>query len=144
MPNQHANDALTLYLNATDESVLRISVGAPAIDSRNGDPVVTVTLSVSWGSNKLAQDQTQAPPPTETKLLRFPSRFRNWYLCERDGAEWSLEVDDPTCTDSCPICTGKAAAIAVLGLPVDGREERPEEYRSQFKLCRDLKTVSRN
>jgi len=143
-PNQNANDALTLYVNATDDAVLRISVGAPVIEQRNGDDVLTVTLSVSWGANKIAQDLTQAPPPTETKLLRFPSRFRNWYLCERDGAEWSLEVDDPTRMDSCPICTEEASAIAVLGLPVGGREERPEECKSEFKFCRAVKASSWN
>jgi hypothetical protein len=48
--------------------------------------------------------------------------------------------------DSCPICTGEASAIAVLALPVGGREERPGEYKSEFKLCRGVKVdaASRN
>jgi hypothetical protein len=158
-PNQITDNALTLYLKSTDDSAapyLRISLGAPAIEPRNGDPVLTVTLSVTWGSNrptedntnkmrlhgKLGQDLTQGPSPTEAQLFRFPSRFRNWYLCERDGAEWSLEVDDPTCTDACPICSGDASAIAVLRLPVGKTEEKPGEYASEFKLCRSVRLAA--
>jgi hypothetical protein len=153
--NQVPDHALTLHLKAPDGSTapyLRISVGAPVIEPRNGDLALAVTLSVVWGVNrptedneirmplhgKFAQDPPQPPSPIkrETQIFRFPSRFRNWYLCERDGAEWSLEVEDPTCKDSCPICSGETNAIAVLGLPIGIREERPAEAESTFKLGR--------
>jgi hypothetical protein len=163
MQNQVADPALTLHVG--DDSgcaPLRIVVGPPAIEQRDGVPVLTITLSVVWGTNRpkrdnarrlrlhgtLAQElsRTHSVTSREPQVFVVPSRFRNWYLCERDGAEWSLEVDDPTFKDSCPICSGKAGAIAVLGLPIDTREERSGESESRFKLCRPitLGALSRN
>jgi hypothetical protein len=156
MQKQIGDHALTLHVgNDAGSAPLRIIVDPPAIEQRDGGPVLTITLSVVWGSNHARRDGTrrlrlhghlanELPRPTlslvkrESQTLRVPSRFRNWYLCERDGAEWSLEVGDPTLNDSCPICGGQSGAIAVLGLPIDTREETSEESVSRFKLCRPL------
>jgi hypothetical protein len=154
--SQVADHALTLHIgDDSDCAPLRIVVDPPAIEQKDGVPVLTITLSVVWGTNRpqrdhasrlrlqgnLAQEllgHTHSVTKPEAQSFRVPSRFRNWYLCDRDGAEWSLEVDDPTLKDSCPICSGRAGAIAVLGLPIDTREEKSEESVSRFKLCRPL------
>jgi len=154
--NQVADHALTLYVgDDSDCAPLRIVVDPPAIEHKDGVPVLTITLSVVWGSNRAQRDsasrlrlngnlaqellgQTHSDTKREPHSFPVPSRFRNWYLCERDGAEWSLEVDDPTSKDPCPICGGQAAAIAVLGLPIAMREEKSGESVSRFKLCRPL------
>jgi hypothetical protein len=151
--NPVADHALTLHVG--DNSDCSIIVDPPAIEHKDGVPVLTITLSVVWGTNRptrdsarrlrlhgnLAQElqrQTHSVTQREPQSFPVPSRFRNWYLCGRDGAEWSLEVDDPTFKDSCPVCSGQAAAIAVLGLPIDTLEERSGESVSRFKLCRPL------
>src|SRR5437016_11465466 len=154
MKNQVADHALTLHVgDDAGCAPLRIVVDPPEIEQRDGVPVLTITLSVVWGTNRpkrhLAQEQprqTLSATKREPQSFSVPSRFRNWYLCERDGAEWSLEVDDPTFKDSCPICSEQAGAIAVLGLPIDTREDRSGESESRFKLCRPLTlgALSRN
>ena len=162
--NHVADHALTLHIgDDSDRAPLRIVVDPPAIEQKDGVPVLTIMLSVVWGTNRQQRDQasrlrlqgnlvqellglTHSVNKPEAQSFRVPSRFRNWYMCERDGAEWSLEVDDPTFKDSCPICSGQAAAIAVLGLPIDTGEQKSEESVSRFKLCRSLSTgsLSRN
>jgi hypothetical protein len=156
--NQVADHALTFHIGDSDCAPLRIVVDPPAIEEKDGVPVLTITLSVVWGANRPKRDHASrlrlhrnpAQEPAgqthsvtgEAQSFRVPSRFRNWYLCDRDGAEWSLEVDDPAFKDSCPICSGQAGAIAVLGLPIDTRDERSGESVSRFKLCRPLSLSS--
>jgi hypothetical protein len=125
---QVADHALIIHVgDQSGGAPLRIVVDPPAIEQKNGAPILTIALSVVWESNRTARDKAR-------ELPRTLSRFRNSYLCESDRAEWSLEVSDPTTTDTCPICSGQAAPIAVLGLPVNIGEERSEESVSTFKL----------
>ena len=155
--NQIADQALTLHVTAGDDSalpVLRLVVGTPTIQSSDGSPVLTISLSLIWRRqqdtqlhDRPAQELTrQAPsfPTQDAKPFRLPSRFRNWYLCERDKAEWSLEVDDPIHKDSCPICGSEASAIAVVGLPLDTSEETQRESEYRLTLRRTLDALSWN
>ena len=153
--NQIGDHALTLHVKAgSDPAVpdLRLVVDAPTIQLSDGSPVLTITLSVTWGSEnqtRLHDEVAQQLPRQTPSLLtleaqpRPTSRFRHWYLCQRDGAEWSLEVDDPTHKDSCPICSGEASAIAVLALPNHQREETQRESQSKFTLRRSLGALYR-
>jgi hypothetical protein len=150
--------ALTIHLDSARPQ-LRIAIDPPAIERRNGEVVLTIGLSITWESNhakseeenSMGRDSTsreRVPEPEPSPrpvppLVPVPTRFRNWYLCARDGAEWSDEVDDPTIQDSCPICGAASSAIAVLGLPFDlGSKAKGAE--SKLKLCRSLGTFYRN
>src|SRR5436305_1466950 len=134
--SQIADHALTIHINSSRPH-LRIDIDPPAIEQRNGDQVLTIGLSMTWESNADKSDrknpsrredasEQQAPdselfPDRVPPLFPMPTRFRNWYLCATDGAEWSAEVDDPIVSDSCPICGAASGPIAVLGLPLDLR-----------------------
>ncbi len=155
--NQLSDHALTLHVTAGDDSalpVLRLVIGTPTLQTSDGSPVLTISLSVIWRRqqgtqlhDRLAQELTQQAPSLPTRdgqPFRLPSRFRTWYLCERDGAEWSLEVDDPTHRDSCPICGSQASAIAVVGLPLDTSEETRHESEYRLTLRRTLDALSGN
>jgi hypothetical protein len=153
-----AGHALTIHINSARPQ-LRIAIDPPAIEHRNGDVVLTIGLSMTWesndaksgGENPMGRDSTsdELAPESESfpcqgpPLFPVPTRFRNWYLCARDGAEWSVEVDDPTMQDSCPICGTASSAIAVLGLPLD-LGSRSKGAESKLKLCRSLGTFYRN
>jgi hypothetical protein len=156
--SQLADHALTIHVSSARPH-LRIDIQPPAIEQRNGGDVLTIGVFVTWESNDdtsdrenpmVAEDASDqlAPDPEwfpgrVPPLFRVPTRFRKWYLCEADGAEWSSEVDDPTVKDSCPICGAASGPIAVLGLPFDLRP-MPKGKEFKLRLCRSLGTLYRN
>jgi hypothetical protein len=162
--NQIADHALTLHIKSGNDGAapyLRLVVDAPTIQSIEGSAVFTITLSVMSGSNDSKPDnksqrdlpgkRAQQPPrPTPLFLTRephpfpLPSRFRNWYLCQRDGAEWSLEVGDPTRKDSCPICSEEVSAIAIIRLPLDTGKETQGASESELTVCRSASSGARS
>ncbi len=157
MQQSQAEHALTIHVNSSRPN-LRIDIDPPSVEERDGELVLTMGLLMIWEStdtkpdserrtevdeaNEDATSNRMTSPPVDP-LFPVSTRFRNWYLCPKDGAEWSIEVDDPTSEDSCPICGATNAATAVLRLPLDTRP-RPQETKSKLTLCKGLGRFNRN
>ncbi len=154
MRDIQAERALTIHFNSARPN-LRIDIEPPEVEERNGELVLTIGMSMTWESDdtKLESERgTQAdatsslmttPAPRLDALSPVSSRFRNWYLCPKDGAEWSIEGDVPATEDSCPICGATRRASAILRLPPNVRQE-PQGTKSKLTLRKGLGYLNRN
>lgn len=150
--NEHA---LTINVLSSDESRFEIVVGTPTIELRDGDVLLTITVTMTREStnshrrSRIAEGRSNgslkcdSAMSTDTELLPMPSMFRLWYLCEHDGSEWSTIDDDPSSKSQCPECQMLNSPIAIFGMP---EEPMPSSDKtvSKFVVCRNLGCFHQN
>ncbi len=146
---------LTINAGNSGNSHVEVAIDTPAIEVKDGNVLFTMTISMTRefkhkGGNvqkelqpeDARQSKSELSWPNAREGSAMPSLFRLWYLCETDGAEWSIIDDNPISKSLCPKCDTLNSPIAIVSLPAEAASS--DKTVSKFRMFRNLGSVDRD